>query len=106
MIDTRNPLFSLNFLAKEVGILRTLNHESFIQFYDVIRYGDHFMILTELCQGRDLFYWLKNNGQSEKNAPRDEFLGLSLHERLYIFEKIIHAIQYLWSRHIVHRDIK
>lgn len=106
MLDVKNARFSFNLLAKEVGILRTLNHENLIQFYDILRLGDHFIILTELCPGRDLFYWLKSNSENNTNNDWVDQLPLSLRERLYIFEKVLHGVQYLWSRHIVHRDIK
>lgn len=69
-------------------------HEHILRLYQVMQTEKYLMLVTEFCAGGEVFDHLVAHGRmSEPTA------------RMY-FTQIVHAIQYLHSAGIVHRDLK
>ena len=78
--------------AEEMAILATIRHRNIIRLRDVYETPTEIAIVTELAYGGELFdRILKVRSFSEKEVAKIAF-------------KLFHAIAYLHSRGIVHRE--
>lgn len=74
--------------------MKSADHPNIINFYEIYKDDSHFHIVTEFCEGGELFEHILDKGTlSEKEA------GL-------ITLKIVSAIRHLHERNICHRDLK
>jgi serine/threonine protein kinase len=65
-----------------------------MRLIDVYADANHFELVTEFCEGKDLFEYIKANGKlNEKEAAR-------------ILKQLLMAINYCHERNICHRDMK
>ena len=97
-IMDKNLLYSdpLNYrrVKSEISILKIVRHKNIIKLYEVIETPQKLYLITEYCEGGELFdYIVAKQCLPEKQAC--EF-----------FHEIIDALEYLHSINIVHRDIK
>ena len=81
-------------LFNEVNILRKLTHPNVIEFFELSEDESRFYLLTELCEGGDLFTRL------EKYKKLDE------KEVLAIIKQVLAGLEYIHSLNIIHRDLK
>ena len=83
-----------NDLVKEVDIISGLDHPNIIKFYETYHDEYFFHIVMELCQGKEVFDKIANNGY--------------MHERkvVNIIFKVLLAIAHCHIRGITHRDLK
>lgn len=84
-------------LHREIYVLANLDHPNIMRLYEVIDSRTHVHLVMELCEGRNLFHFLK------KRKPR---MRLTEPEAAHIFRQIVSAIDYLHKLMIVHRDLK
>ena len=81
-------------LFLEVNILAKLSHPNIMQIYEFFDDNVNFYIVSELCQGGELFDMITDKGCfSEKEASP-------------ILKQLISAICYCHQNNIVHRDLK
>ena len=81
-------------LRREVEILSELSHPNIMQIYEVYNDKTNYYIVSEYCQGGELFEEISNRGAfSEADAAK-------------IMRQILSAICYSHQNHIVHRDLK
>ena len=81
-------------VKNEMSILKLVKHKYIIQLYEILQTPNHFFIVMEYCDGKDIMdYILKKNFLSES-------------ESLKYFQQLINALFYLHSQNIAHRDIK
>ena len=81
-------------LYEEVEILSKLSHPNIMQIYEVFNDKTNFYIVSEFCQGGELFDAISKKGSfSENEAAR-------------IMKQILSAICYSHQNNIVHRDLK
>jgi len=74
--------------------LKSADHPNIINFYEIYKDDNHFHIVTEFCEGGELFEHIMDKGRlSEKEAA-------------IITLKIVSAIRHLHERNICHRDLK
>lgn len=98
MVDLR-PLrlrerFNPARLRREVDIMKRLHHPNIIQFVDVFEDSDNLMMIMEYCPGKELFDVILERRFFQENDARP------------IFAQIAHALFYLHSLNILHRDVK
>ena len=81
-------------LAREIKIMRLLNHPNIVKLYEVYESQEHVCLVMEYVEGGDLMMHLKNKGTySEKDTS------------LFIMQ-ILQILDYCHSLNIVHRDLK
>ena len=81
-------------LLKEVEILSKLSHPNIMQIYEVFNDKTNFYIVSEFCQGGELFDQISKKGNfSENDAAK-------------IMKQVLSAITYSHQNNIVHRDLK
>ena len=88
-------------LNVEVAILRKLKHQHVLKFFDSFIAENFLCIVTEYCKLGDLDEYIKRqlkNGHTNTNNDRPR-LGTWMYQ-------IVHAIHYLHSKKILHRDLK
>ena len=81
-------------LFREVEIIRHLSHPNIIKFYETYYDEKYFHISMELCQGKDVFEKIIENG----------FISEQIVAKIIV--KVLHAISYCHSKGITHRDLK
>ena len=81
-------------LLEETQILSKLTHPNIMQIYEVFDNKSHFYIVSEYCQGGELFDALNNIGNFSEN------------DAAYIIKQLLSAICYCHQNHVVHRDLK
>ena len=84
----------LKSLQEEVEILSKLSHPNIMQLYEVYNDKTNFYIVTEFCQGGDLFDAISKKGNFNEN------------EASKIMKQVLSAITYSHQNNIVHRDLK
>lgn len=101
-------------IQREIAILQRVKqrkHPNIIQLYDVYEDETTFHIVTELCQGGELYDTIIRLGRSRKLS----IVGLSGSSSLrcfrgkdaaHIIHDLLSAVSYLHSIDIVHRDLK
>jgi len=81
-------------LEREINILQNLNHPNIVRLYDVIETEKYIGIVMAYANGGELFEYISENQY------------LSEEESAKFFIQLLDGVQYLHSRHIVHRDLK
>jgi len=81
-------------LQEEVEILSKLSHPNIMQIYEVYNDKTNFYIVSEFCQGGELFDAISKKGNfSEIEAAK-------------IMKQVLSAVCYSHQNNIVHRDLK
>ena len=78
----------------EINILRTLDHPNILKIFEFYSSKESYSIVTELCQGGELFQEIIDRG------PFNETYSA------YVMLQILSAINYCHGMKIVHRDLK
>jgi len=81
-------------LQNEVSFLKECVHPNVLQLYEVYISDSHISLVTEFCQGGDLFEKIYNE------SPFPEV------DAAKIFKQIMTAVQFLHNKGIAHRDLK
>ena len=84
----------INSLKEEVEILSKLSHPNIMQLYEVYNDKTNFYIVSEFCQGGELFDAISKKGNFNEN------------EASKIMKQVLSAITYSHQNNIVHRDLK
>ena len=81
-------------IMNEINILRTLDHPNILKIFEFYSSKESYSIVTELCQGGELFQEIVDRG------PFNETYSA------YVMLQILSAINYCHGMKIVHRDLK
>ena len=81
-------------LHLEVEILKKLVHPNIMQIFEFYEDKKCFYIITELCEGGELFDKIVELG------------SFTEHDAAYIMFQLLSAVGYIHSNHVVHRDLK
>ena len=78
----------------EVEILKKLVHPNIMQIFEFYEDKKNFYIITELCEGGELFDKIVEKGSFTES------------EAAWIMKQLLSAVNYIHSNNIVHRDLK
>jgi calcium-dependent protein kinase len=78
----------------EVEILKKLVHPNIMQIFEFYEDKKNFYIITELCEGGELFDQIVDKGSFNET------------EAANVMKQLISAINYIHTNNIVHRDLK
>lgn len=78
----------------EVEILKKLVHPNIMQIYEFYEDKKNFQIITELCEGGELFDMIVEKGSFNED------------EAAWVMKQLLSAVNYIHSNNICHRDIK
>jgi tRNA A-37 threonylcarbamoyl transferase component Bud32 len=81
-------------VAKEVSILKKLQHPNIINLYETFETEKHFLLVTELCPGGDLLNYVRRRRKLTEDVAK------------YFFKQLVEACIYCHKKGVVHRDIK
>jgi calcium-dependent protein kinase len=84
----------IHLLEQELDILKGTDHPNIINFYEIYKDRQNFHIVTDFCEGGELFEYIIDRG------------SLPELEAATITTKIVSAIHHLHLRNICHRDLK
>ncbi len=114
-VITKSKIRSMARIQREIAILQRVKqqqHSNIIQLLDVYEDDTTVHIVTELCQGGELYDKIVRLAKSRRNSN----IGLGGSKRLahcfrerdaaHIIHELLSAVSYLHSVDIVHRDLK
>lgn len=78
----------------EVEILKKLVHPNIMQIYEFYEDKKNFQIITELCEGGELFDMIVQKGSFNED------------EAAWVMKQLFSAVNYIHTNSICHRDIK
>ena len=99
-IRKSDPSVKIQGLVREISILREMKHRSIIQLVDVCEDTEYVHLVTELCQGGELFDRIVQKSSAPGNGCFSE------REAARIVFQILKSLKYMQRQNIVHRDIK
>ncbi|XP_036917192.1 serine/threonine-protein kinase Nek11 isoform X4 [Sturnira hondurensis] len=82
----------------EAQLLSRLNHPAIVKFHASFVEQDHFCIITEYCEGRDLDYKIQEYKEAGKMFSEDQIIEW--------FIQLLLGVDYMHERRILHRDLK
>jgi serine/threonine protein kinase len=89
-------------IDSEVDVLKMLNHDNIIRFYDYSKRAGVYFLHMEYCNGGDVYDHLKNSTTCERNKMN----GFSNAFIANFLNQILNGLCYLHDQNIIHRDIK
>jgi calcium-dependent protein kinase len=84
----------IHMVEQELEILKKADHPNIINFYEIYKDKNFFHIVTEFCEGGELFEHILDKGVINEK------------ETATIILKIVSAIRHLHCMNICHRDLK
>jgi len=78
----------------ETNMLRSIPHPNIVQIYEMFEDEKQFYIVTELCEGGDLFTRIET-----KKLFSEKFAA-------HVIEEVLMAINHCHVKNICHRDLK
>lgn len=81
-------------IRNEVKILKTMNHKNIIKLEEVFEDRERLFIITELCQGGELF---------DRIVERTRYTELDACETM---RQLFEAVDYMHQQNICHFDLK
>jgi protein-serine/threonine kinase len=81
-------------IAREIKILRTLNHPNIVRLHDIVNDERYIGLALEYASGGELFDYILHNRYLKDHSARR------------LFAQLISGVGYLHKKGIVHRDLK
>mmetsp|Transcript_24255 Transcript_24255/g.46474 ORF Transcript_24255/g.46474 Transcript_24255/m.46474 type:complete len:394 (-) Transcript_24255:187-1368(-) len=102
-IRKSDPSVKPRCLVREIKLLQEMKNSSIVQLVDVYEDGDYMHIVTDLCEGGELFEKIieKTSSNNENGAA-----CFAENEAASLLHQILTSVAYMHKRGIVHRDIK
>lgn len=96
-----DPAVNPDYIHREILLLNEVKHPNIIRLSDVFEDEEYLHIVTDLCQGGELFHKIV-----EKASDNTTSACFSEEEAARIIYQVLDAVRYLHQHNIVHRDIK
>ncbi|RDD46544.1 Serine/threonine-protein kinase ULK2 [Trichoplax sp. H2] len=93
-IGKKNLMKNKKLLAKEIAILKQLEHDNIVALYDCVETFTDINLVMEFCNGGDLSDYLQDKGTLSEETIRT------------FLKQIASAMRILHSKGIIHRDLK
>jgi len=102
-IRKSDPAVKPGSLAREIKLLQAMKHSSIIQLVDMYEDADYMHIVTDLCEGGELFEKIieKTSSNNENGAA-----CFAENEAASLLHQILTSVAYMHKCGIVHRDLK
>ena len=78
----------------ELAVLKHLKHENIIRLYEVVHTNDTIYMVMELCQGGELYHFIRENRKLQPDVAA------------VILKQLLLALDFIHGNFVVHRDIK
>jgi tRNA A-37 threonylcarbamoyl transferase component Bud32 len=104
-IRKTDPNVKIGGLHREIMLLQEMKHASIIQLVDIFEDEEYLHLVTELCNGGELFDKIVNRASSSSKRP-DDPACFSEQEAARVLHEILVAVRYMHRQGVVHRDIK
>ncbi|KAL9188089.1 hypothetical protein ACHAXT_006467 [Thalassiosira profunda] len=101
-INKNDPAIKPGGLAREIALLQEMQHESIVQLVDVFEDTRYVHIVTNLCEGGELFDRIVSRSSNSDNGAT----CFAEAEAARILHQIIQAVSYMHRSGVVHRDVK
>jgi calcium-dependent protein kinase len=98
IINKKEKNIDVDEVKNEIKILKSLDHPNIISYIDMYEDLKYIYIITELCQGGDLFDLIKGQIESKGSFTESDVSKM--------MKTLLNAINYLHIHKIAHRDIK
>ena len=85
---------SLKHVFVELAVLKHLKHENIIRLYEVVHTNDTIYMVMELCQGGELYHFIRENRKLQPDVAA------------VILKQLLLALDFIHGNFVVHRDIK
>eukprot|EP00585_Thalassiosira_rotula_P012689 CAMPEP_0196130836 /NCGR_PEP_ID=MMETSP0910-20130528/1071_1 /TAXON_ID=49265 /ORGANISM="Thalassiosira rotula, Strain GSO102" /LENGTH=396 /DNA_ID=CAMNT_0041390217 /DNA_START=228 /DNA_END=1418 /DNA_ORIENTATION=- len=102
-IHKSEPSVKPRSLAREIKLLQEMEHSSIVQLVDVYEDADYMHIITDLCEGGELFDKIVERASS---GNEDGPACFAEDEAARLLHQILISVSYMHKHGIVHRDIK
>jgi len=94
-------------LTREITLLQEMNHRGFVQLIDVHEDEEYVHLVTDLCQGGELFdRIMQKAAASSNNRDNNGYACFTEAEAARIMHQLLHAVAYMHEKDVAHRDIK
>jgi calcium-dependent protein kinase len=89
-----NMDMDFNTIAKEINILKALDHPNIIKIYEFFQDNDYYYIINELCEYGDLSNIIENESALHESTVK------------IIMKQILSSVAYLHAKNVIHGDLK
>jgi len=89
-----NQNYRVNFLPREINVLRQLKHQNIIKIYEISQTANKIFMIMEFALNGTVADWLRDKGSFSEVTAWE------------MFKRILDAIHYMHSLQIAHRDLK
>jgi len=101
-IRKSDPAVKLGSIAREIMLLEDMKHQSIIELIDVYEDTECIHIVTDLCEGGELFDQIVKKASNQDNGSS----CFSEDEAAKVMYQILTAVSYMHRKGVAHRDIK
>lgn len=97
-----DPAVKPGSIAREIVLLKEMKHQSIIQLVDVYEDAEYIHLVTDLCEGGELFDKIVEESSNQDNSSA----CFSEDEAAKVMCQVLTAVSYMHRQGVAHRDLK